>query len=134
MKYTSKQYAATLISALTGKSEEGKKEILKKFLVVLQRNGDLGKRNQILEEVRREYFKQNDLSKVEVEVAGEVKEELKQEIEEALGKAISFYSKTNPNILGGIKILIDDETLIDASVKTQLDKLFTKSSHSTSNR
>lgn len=124
MKYTSKQYAVTLISALAGKSEDAKKDILKKFLIILQRNGDLGKRNQILEEVRREYFRQNDLSKVEVEVVGKIKEGLKQEIEESLGKAISFDSKVNPKILGGIKILIDDETLIDASVKTQLDKLF----------
>ena len=127
MKYTNKQYASSLISAIADKSGEEKKQALVNFINILKKNGDISKRSQILEEVRREYFKQNGLYKVDVETVSTPPENLAQQIEEKLGGKIAISNKENPDILGGIKILIDDETLIDASVKTQISRVFAKS-------
>jgi len=63
------------------------------------------------------------LYKVDVETVSTPPENLAQQIEEKLGGKIAISNKKNPDILGGIKILIDDETLIDASVKTQIGRV-----------
>lgn len=93
---------------------------------VLARNGDAVKKNQIIEEAEKEYFRKEGISKVVAETAGEAPSSIKKDIEEALHKKVDLVSSVNPGIIGGIKILIDDETLIDASVKTQLNKLFSR--------
>lgn len=126
MKYTTKQYANSLLSALEGKSAKAQGESLRRFFSILQRNGDASKRSQIMEEVRRTYFKKNGTHKVEVEMAANPPASLKKDIEGALGKKIVLSERLSPELVGGIKIFIDDETLVDASIKTQLDKLFTR--------
>ena len=124
MKYSNKQYANSLLSALEGKSAKTQGEAIRKFLVILQRNGDGAKKNQILEEVRREYFKKSGMHKVDVEMAAQAPASLKKDIESALGKSIVLKEIMNPAVIGGIKILIDDEVLVDASIRTQLDRMF----------
>ena len=127
MKYTNKQYASSLISALHGKAVKEQGQAIKRFLGILAKNGDAQKRNQILSEVKREYFKKNDIHKVDVQSAVKLSDSLKKDLEEALGKKIILDENIKPELIGGIKILIDDETLIDATIKTQLDKMFNRS-------
>lgn len=124
MKYTTKQYASSLLAALDKKSPKEEKEVVRRFLGALQRNGDYAHRAKILEVAERLYFKKNGISKVEVELASDTPANLHKEIESALGRKVVFSDRKNANILGGIKILIDDETLIDASARTQVAKLF----------
>ncbi len=126
MKYTTKQYANSLLSALEGKSDKVQGETLQRFLGILARNGDAPKRNQIMAELKRAHLKKNKIHEVEVQMAANSPATLKKDLESALGKNILFKDILNPNILGGIKILIDDETLIDASVRTQLDRMFAR--------
>ncbi len=126
MKYTTKQYANSLLSALEGKSAKAQGEAIGKFLKILARNGDAQKRNQIMAEVKRVHLKKNKIHEVRVEMAANPPATLKKDLESALGKNIIFEDVLNPKLLGGIKILIDDETLIDASVRTQLDRMFAR--------
>lgn len=128
MKYTTKQYASTLLSSLDGKTSKGQGEVIKKFLVVLQKNGDFAKRNQILKEAESQHFKKNGIHRVSVELASEIPANLEKEIEAALGKKIVFEAHKNKDILGGIKILVDDEILVDASARAQIARLFAKRS------
>lgn len=123
MRYTVKQYAEGLLRALQGKTEKQQGEVIKRFMALLQKNGAFQKRKEILKEAERQYLKQEKVKKVSVELASETPSGLQKEIEGALGTKIIFESSVNKNILGGIKILIDDETLIDASARTQIAKL-----------
>lgn len=123
MKYTPQQYAVALYAVLKGKSQTGRKEALKRFLLLLQKQRITFKLPQILREVEKQYLKEKGMQKVEVEVAAS-KKNLKQEIEKILGSKILFEEKENPELLAGIKILINDEVLVDASAKRGLELLF----------
>lgn len=124
MKYSSKQYAIVLLSVLEGKSEKDRKEVLRKFVAVLAKNRDLARLGAILRETEREFLKQSGAKKVLVESASPVNPSLRHEIENAVGGKIWWYEKTTPEFLAGIRILINDETLIDASGKRQIEKMF----------
>lgn len=124
MKYSSKQYASVLLSILEGKSEKDRKKILRKFIAVLAKNRDLTRLGAILRETEREYLQRSDLRKVVVESVSPVNSALRKEIERAVGGKTWWQEKINPELLAGIRILINDETLIDASGKRQVEKMF----------
>lgn len=124
MKYTNKQYASGLLEALEGKPEKKQKEIVRRFLLVLTKNRDWSRLEGIFEEAERICLKEAGLKKVYVETPSSVYPVLKKEIQKILGKKIFFSAKTKPALFGGVRILIDNELLIDASAKRQLDKIF----------
>lgn len=126
MKYSPKQYACALLESLKGKSETKQKEMVGNFLKTLSKNNDWSRLNSILRTVEKEYLKDAGLKKVYLETAGSVMPGLEKEIEKILGHRIYFLSKTNPTLLAGIKILVDDELLIDASAKNKIEKIFAK--------
>ncbi len=126
MRYSVKQYAATLVSALQGKSDKDEKKVIANFFDLLRRNGDFVKRREIFKEIERVVRKSDGVRKVVLETASPVSPETKREVEKNLGAKAVFEESINPDVIGGIKLLIDDEYLIDATVKHQLDKMFKK--------
>ena len=124
MKYSPKQYAACLLEALEGKPEKARKEIMARFLGLLLKGGDWKKSNDILCETEKLVLKKNGLKKVRAEAPQQIPALLKDEIEKIIGRKIYFSPKVNPSLLGGIKILVDDELLIDASARRQIEKMF----------
>lgn len=124
MKYSTKQYASVLLSVLADKSEKDRKEVLRKFVAVLAKNRDLARLGAILRETEREYLRQTGMQKVLAESASPIDPSLRKEIEHAVGGKIWWQEKVNPELLAGIKILINGETLIDASGKRQIEKMF----------
>ena len=126
MRYSLKQYASVLLSALDGKSEKERKEILRRFVDILAKNRDITRLGAILREVEREYLKKSGMKKVWVESVSPLSAGLRKEIEAAVGGKTYLHEKINPSLLGGIRILINDELLIDASARRQIDKLFSR--------
>lgn len=124
MKYSVKQYASALLAALQGKTGQERGRVIANFFKILQKNADFGKRKSVVQEMRREYFRQNGIATAKVETADGAPEHIKKELETALGREVVLEERIDPGILGGIKILIDDETLMDASLKTMIDKAF----------
>lgn len=126
MKFTPKQYARAIFEALKGKSPESQKELMTRFLKLLRKNGDWAKNAAILSALEKLILKEKGLKKVYVEAPQEIKGMLKYEVENIFGRKVYFSQKTNSSLLGGIKILIDDEILIDASAKRQIERMFHK--------
>jgi len=124
MKYSPRQYAEVLLSALEGKLEKERKEILKRFVSVLAKNRDLSRLGAILCELEREFFKKSGMKKIWVESVSPLSVGLRKEIEAAVGGKTYLHEKINPSLLAGIRILINDELLIDASARRQIEKLF----------
>ncbi len=56
------------------------------------------------------------------ELSGELAERLKSAVAQATGKAPNFKTKVDPSLIGGVRVKIGD-TLIDASVEAQLEKI-----------
>jgi F-type H+-transporting ATPase subunit delta len=70
--------------------------------------------------------REEGLLRVEVQTATELAPAVRAEIEQKLGKAtgrpLKLSAETRPEILGGMRFLIDS-TLIDASVRSRLERL-----------
>lgn len=124
MKYTVKQYALSLYQVLTETNPKDHDFVIDNFIRVLKGNKDLPAYEKIVTEVEQLFGTESITSKIEVTTAKE------QSYNEKLLKDLNKYAKQNadivhkvePNILGGVVIKVDD-TLIDASLKTQLENL-----------
>ena len=123
MRYSNTQYASALHQALKEKSSVQRKAVLKNFLLILRKQRIAVTLPRILQEVEKQYLKEEGMRKVMVELAAPRKN-LKADIEKILGSKVLLEQKTNPELLAGIRILVDDELLVDASGRRQLGKLF----------
>lgn len=126
MKYSVKQYAAALVAALREKSDSEQRETARRFFVLLHRHGLWSRRLLILKEVERQFLKEHDARKVAVAAALPLSSKTRREIERTVGKNIFWQETVEPELLAGIKILVDDEILIDASAKRYVKRLFTR--------
>lgn len=121
MKYRPVQYAEALLMACQEKSEAEQKKIVKKFADLLVRHRVTGKTRAIYEAYEKLSLRTQGMRSVRLETAGVVSEKLKNEIQAILGNNIYIEEVMNPDLLGGVKIIIDNEILIDASAKAQIE-------------
>ncbi|MBI4224710.1 MAG: F0F1 ATP synthase subunit delta [Candidatus Sungbacteria bacterium] len=126
MKYRPAQYAQALHSALKDAPISKQKEIIRRFAALLGRHRMSGKSDLVIAAYEKIVLRETGMRKVRIESAAPASEQLKKEIQAVLGKKIFIEAKTNPELLAGIKILVDDELLIDASAKRQLERIFQK--------
>lgn len=124
MKLTSQQYATALFDAISETAENHHDKVLDNFVKILAQNGDLGKFEEIDAEFRKLKLESQGIKEAEVTVAKEV--ELNHTIITELNKAVSgkleIKTRIDESIIGGVVVRVDD-TLIDASVRTQLNNL-----------
>ncbi len=125
MKYRIAQYAAALRGALTDKKPEEQRAIARRFAAILARHRMIGKTDLILKAYEKLARRKTGTRHVRIESPDPVGEEVKKEIRNVLGAKIYFEEVLRPDLLAGAKILVDDELLIDASAKRQLDRMFT---------
>lgn len=127
MKYTPRQYALALRAVLQNKTAAEKRGVIRNFLNLLTRNRDQSKLEMILQETEKAERKERGLYKIELASPTVISPELKKGIKKAFGRKVIFEEKIDPDLLAGLKILIEDDTLIDATAKNQLNKLFSHS-------
>lgn len=126
MRYSPKQYALALWSALKDKIAKEQKNILHNFLQLTVKNRDLSRLNLIINAVEREERKTKGILKVEISSPYPASEGLKTKLKKILKSKIFFVDKIDPRLLAGIKILIENETLIDSTAKNQIVKMLKK--------
>jgi F0F1-type ATP synthase delta subunit len=124
MKYTPSQYAAALTDALESAAPEARRDILRRFMRILARNKDTRRLGAILRQVARRSLAARGLRKVSVTSASPLPPRTKKDIEAALGTGALWEEAVDPAILGGVRILVDDELLIDATARRRLDRMF----------
>lgn len=123
-KYGDKQYAQALFLALRESGKDRRGEIIIKFLSILREHHATGRLDFILREAERRFLEEEKLRKVELEFADDAPAHIKKVLEEKIGGRIALSEKKTPALIGGVKIFIDGEIMIDASFKRQLDKVF----------
>ena len=126
MKYRVSQYAEALAGATEGKSEAEQKRIVKRFSDLLVRHRMIGRAKMICVAYEKLVLQKKGMRSVRIETATPASEKIKKEIHTMLGKNIHIEAITNPDVLGGIRIVVDDEILIDASVRRQMENMFRK--------
>ncbi|TSC68571.1 MAG: hypothetical protein G01um101466_392 [Parcubacteria group bacterium Gr01-1014_66] len=125
MKYYARHYALALVSAWEGKKDAERKKILDQFVRMMIRHRVWGIRVGILEQVARYEAKKRGMRRVRVEKTDTHAKSLKDKLRKVLGKKIDYEERVNPDLIGGVRVFFpDDEILVDASVSTQLDRIF----------
>lgn len=142
MRLTSQQYAQALYDAVSQTAPHDHDKVMDKFVKILAENGDLGKHQEIENEYKRLDMQAKGIKEAEVTAARDIEfnsgliDELNRIINhgltdrspEALAKGdgafhkLEIKKKIDEGIVGGVIVKVDD-TLIDASVKSQLNKL-----------
>lgn len=122
MKYKAKKYAEALAGAITKPGADADK-ISKNFLKLLEKNGDMKKAKEILALAESLFIKKTGRRKVVVETARKMKAKQKDLVESLAHKGDIVEEKINPDLLAGIKIIINDEQL-DLSMQRKINNLF----------
>lgn len=124
MKLTSQQYAQALFDAVAETDPKDHEAVLDNFVRILKQNGDLGKYEEIDAEFRKLKLASQGIQEAKITVAKdiEINHTIISELNKAVNGKLEIKQKIDESIVGGVVVRVDD-TLIDASVKTQLDKL-----------
>ena len=124
MKFISQQYAQALYDAVHETNPKDHDVVLDNFVKILARNGDLGKHAEIEKEYKLLEMKEKGISEATVTVAKdvEINSTIIAELNKVVGNKVEIKKQVDQGIIGGVVVRVDD-TLINASVKTQLENL-----------
>lgn len=124
MKISPQQYAQALLEALGQSNPKDHDLVLENFVKILAQNGDVGLYHEIAKNFRTLEAKEKGIHEVEVTFAREIhqNQQILQKLNEIVQGKVEFKTKIDEGIVGGVVVKVDD-TLIDASVKSQLDEL-----------
>ena len=124
MRYPADTYAKALLASLEGKSGEEQQSIMRRFLAAVKKFGDEKNLPKILVAFELLTVKRNGGREVVMESAREIPATLRKELEARFKSEDLIRERINPSLIAGIRILIDGEWMVDASLKRRLEKLF----------
>lgn len=124
MRITSQQYAQALYDAVHQTKDGDHDLVLDNFVKILAQNGELSKYGEITEAYRILEMKEKGIANAQVTVAKdiEINSGLMNQLNKIIGSKMEIKKTVDARIVGGVVVRVDD-TLIDASVKTQLSNL-----------
>lgn len=127
MKFTVKQYAQALYESISDTNPKDHDKVINNFIRVLKENDDLTSYEKIIDAFESLLGEVANTSKIEITTATEaaaapnIIKELNA-YAKAQGQQAEITTKVDEMIIGGALIKVDD-TLIDASLKSQLNHL-----------
>lgn len=131
MKYSPKQYAEALWEAVKNKKGKEMEKMTDNFFALLKKNNDSGLAGKISKEFEEIVLREEGVFRGEIIFARNMDAKVKHAIEKKLidrragdikAKEIRWSEKTDKELIGGFVARID-EVLIDASMKTTLEKM-----------
>ena len=126
MRYKTGQYAEALVQAIEGAAPEIVHVRIRAFAQLLKKHRMLGKAEAIARAAERRLAQRTGVRRVSLESPAPVPATLQKEIAGLFHGKVWIEGKVRPELLAGIRILIDDETLIDASGIGRLSHIFGK--------
>lgn len=120
MKYSSRIYAKVLAELMAEKKSD--KKIADNFLKLLEKNGDAKKIKEIISLAEKIYFNKAGKRKIILETARKTNN--KELISKIAKEKDVVQEKINPNLVAGVKIIINNEKQLDFSLKRKLEQTF----------
>jgi F0F1-type ATP synthase delta subunit len=124
MKYPVHAYADAFLS-LIEEHPEKKGEIVKGFARTLRSSGDAENADKIIACVEEKMARKEGRAKIKIYSARILPDALIQKIKNTFGKDSLVSHVIAPEIIAGVKIVVNDEIMIDATLKKKLE-LITK--------
>jgi F-type H+-transporting ATPase subunit delta len=124
MKLTTTQYAQALYDATVETGPKDHDKVLDNFVKILAENGDLPKIDDIEKEFKRIEREAKGIKEVNVTFAHSLENNSKimDELNKVVEGKVEFKTTVDESIIGGVVVRVEN-TLIDGSVKTQLNNL-----------
>jgi F0F1-type ATP synthase delta subunit len=123
MKYKSKDYAIALMEVLA-ESKTDEKKTSQGFIKLLERQGDLSKAKEIIEITEFLLAKKNGKKSVIFETARRLSENQKNTLLKSTEKGDIVKEKINPELIAGVKIIVDNEKQLDQTMFKKINNLF----------
>jgi F0F1-type ATP synthase delta subunit len=122
LRYQPKDYAKALLESLKTfpKKEE---EILRSFVRVLASHNDFSKWRRTSELFEKLHIQEYGEKHIEVHMARD-DSGYRKKVLQALPRGSKVIFRIDPSLIGGIKVFINKETLIDGSISKRVNKLF----------
>lgn len=124
MRFSHQQYAVALYESLHEVSHKDHDRVIANFIEILKSNGDLREYEKIIEMFEAHDREQKGIKQVELTTAHpvEASRTIIHELNQIVGKDIELKQKVDEKLIGGVVVKVDD-TMIDGSVKGQLQRL-----------
>jgi len=124
MKYPSEIYARALLEVLKTELKD-KETVMRRFVALLHKTGDARSVSKIIEAVERKLAKEAGGSYVEIQSARKLPRESIASFEEFMKKGDRVTTRVHPELIAGVRVIIDDSLVVDATLRARLQKLFT---------
>jgi len=116
-------YARAFRSALR-EHKASEDDLVRNFSGLLQKQGALRRRDKILRKVSQEIVHYHGGRWVMVETARELSPGLQEKIRDAFSNKDYMEQRIRPELIAGVRIVVDGSQEFDGSLKRKLDKMF----------
>ena len=123
MKITPKQYAISLYETTKNVDKFKAEKRVATFVDILKKNNDLSLADKIKDEYNKYHRNQRNISKIEIASNSKLDSGILNKIIQKFKNQIEVEEKIDESLIGGIVIKIDNNVLIDGSVKRKLENL-----------
>ncbi len=123
MKITPKQYALSLYESTQNADKDEVSKRIKRFINILKKNNDLSQTEKIIRCYYQHYRKVKNITKIEIKSSEKLGSNIISKILQKFNKQVEIEEKTDPALIGGVVIKINDDILIDGSIKRKLEDL-----------
>lgn len=122
MRYSPEYYAKAFLSLLEEYPKE-EKRITEGFIRTLAASGDLSRVDEVLEALEKTIAKREGHRRIIVRSARPLTESTLERIRSEFGKSALAANRVVPELLGGVQIIVNGETMIDTTLKRKLAAL-----------
>ncbi len=124
MKYSSHFYAKALAEVIAATKPAHEAQVAKNFLALVRKNGDEAHLRRILEEAGKLVRAKEGTRRVTLETARTLGHAQKESLKSFIKRGDVIEEKIDPELVAGVRIIVDDETQFDGSLRGKLDRLF----------
>lgn len=125
MRYPPRLYAQALAAVLQKRlPPEKKKGLVKNFLELLRKNGELRSLKKIVLEAERLVLSQEGKRKILLESARPLSRKQKELVRKILRRGDVLEEKISPELVAGVKITVNEELQLDGTLARKLKKMF----------
>ncbi len=122
MKYPPHIYADAFLSLMETHPEE-KNKIMAGLVRALNASGDIGNAEKVIASIEEKIARKEGRVKIKVYAARILHESLLDKIKNAFGNEALVHQVIDPEIIAGVKLVVNDEIMIDATLKKKLERI-----------
>lgn len=123
MRITPKQYAIGLYEATNQLPKEKAVKVIERFVEILKRNNHLKMETKIIEEYNKHLQKSKNITRIRIKSREKVSADIMNKIIKKFEDQVEIVEEENPEMIGGISLEINENTLIDGSIDRKLSEI-----------